>query len=157
MFHSVAERHFNVGSVNPKNSWIISRGKGPIILFCARFKIFNTDTVGVYSDGFWERLCESFEELFKFFGFVSKEVLSEIFQETVIDVRGVFFGHKNEMYLEWIKMTVILKLSEVKISRNCHTLPESCEDLPIMKNSNNFSSKNFFISGRLPRIFEKIS
>ena len=91
----MSERDFYLGSVDAENGRIISRGENPIIPFCARFEIFDTDTICINSNSLWEWFCERFKKSLELFWFVRKEVFLEILSETVIDFGFVFFGHKN--------------------------------------------------------------
>lgn len=91
VFKCVSEWHLYGGSVDAENGGIVGRGQRPVLCPSTCLKILDTDAVGIDSDGLRKRFGKRFQESPEFLGLIGEEILSEVFDETIIDFGFVFF------------------------------------------------------------------
>lgn len=91
MFECVSKWHLDGGAIDAEDGGIIGRGQRPVLFQGTCLEILDTDAIGIDSDGLREWFCEGFQESLQFLWFLREEILSEIFDEAVIDFGLVFF------------------------------------------------------------------
>lgn len=96
VFEGVTEGQTGIDAVDTKDRRIRSRGEYPSIFLRTFLKIRNTDAIGIHSNRLREWFGESRQKGREFLRAVREKSLSEIFDETVIDL-CVFFEHRIKL------------------------------------------------------------